>query len=560
MQVVLIATYEMGRQPFGLASPAAWLRDAGFDVACFDLSRQRLDETVVARARLVVFYLPMHTAARLAGPVIERVRCVAPGAHLSACGLYAPLTVGWLRRQGIDSILGGEFEEQLVALARAVAAREPEPASIRAESRARTVEIPAAQMPVPGETRHACGSPGAVSASPPAAGPAGEAAVEPGGSRAVLPAGRSAAGPPGRDAFMRSGHPHASGAPGRAEGWQDDPTARGPGASAAACQAGRPAVPRLAFRVPDRRDLPSPDRYAALVHADGRRRTAGYTEATRGCKHLCRHCPVVPVYGGQFRVVPLPIVLADIRQQVEAGATHITFGDPDFFNGIGHARRLVRALARAFPGLTYDVTIKVEHLVKHASELPLLRDTGCVLVTSAIESIDDEVLARLAKGHTRADAERAIELCRKAGLGLAPTFVAFTPWTTIDGYAALLEFVEAWDLVEQVAPIQLALRLLVTAGSRLLELADIRALAGPLEPDTLVHPWRHPDPRVDALQDEVERLVERLAGRPRCDVFAAIRALVGRRRGRAVEGIVPYGPETVRRRVEVVWLDEPWYC
>jgi radical SAM superfamily enzyme YgiQ (UPF0313 family) len=557
VQIVLISTYEMGRQPFGLASPAAWLREAGFEVACFDLSRQRLDETVVARAGLVVFYLPMHTATRLAGPVIDRVRRVAPGAHLCACGLYASLTVGWLRRRGIDSILGGEFEEQLVALARFLAAQGPEPASTRANAGLRTMEIRTADMAAPGETAQTRGRRGSVPPDRQTPGPAGGAAAEPGRPWVAPPADPSAVGLRGRD-LARWGH--ASGAPGPIEGQPDGPTAWRPGDHAAARPANRPPVPRLAFRVPDRRGLPSPDRYAALVHADGRRRPAGYTEATRGCKHLCRHCPVVPVYGGQFRVVPLPVVLADIRQQVEAGATHITFGDPDFFNGIGHARALVRALARTFPGLTYDVTIKVEHLVKHAGELPLLRDTGCVLVTSAIESIDDEVLVRLAKGHTRADAERAIERCRETGLGLAPTFVAFTPWTTIDGYAALLEFVAAWDLVEQVAPIQLALRLLVTAGSRLLELPEIRSLAGPLDPDTLVHPWRHPDPRVEALHDEVEQLVERLAGRPRRDVFAAIRALAARRRGRAAEGLVPYGPDTVRRRVEVVWLDEPWYC
>ena len=50
LQVVLISTYELGRQPFGLASPAAWLRQAGARVTCLDLSVERLNEE--ARARL----------------------------------------------------------------------------------------------------------------------------------------------------------------------------------------------------------------------------------------------------------------------------------------------------------------------------------------------------------------------------------------------------------------------------------------------------------------------------------------------------------------------------
>ena len=97
------------------------------------------------------------------------------------------------------------------------------------------------------------------------------------------------------------------------------------------------------------------------------------------------------------------VVLADIRQQVAAGAEHITFGDPDFFNGPTHAMRIVEALHREWPAVTYDATIKIEHLLKHRDLLPRLRETGCLFVTSAVESVDDAVLAKLDKGHTRAD-------------------------------------------------------------------------------------------------------------------------------------------------------------
>ena len=135
----------------------------------------------------------------------------------------------------------------------------------------------------------------------------------------------------------------------------------------------------------------------------GARRLVGYTEASRGCRHLCRHCPVVPIYNGQFRVVQPDVVLADMEAQVAAGAEHITFGDPDFFNGPTHAMKIVTALHAKHPAVSYDVTIKIEHLLHHRGLVPRLAETGCAFVTSAVESVDDRVLALFDKGHTRED-------------------------------------------------------------------------------------------------------------------------------------------------------------
>jgi radical SAM superfamily enzyme YgiQ (UPF0313 family) len=468
-RVLLLSTYEMGRQPFGLASPAAWLRDAGCDVTALDLSRQPLDPDAVRAAHLVAIYLPMHTATRLAGPVIARVRALNPAARLCAYGLYAPLNESHLRALGVAMILGAEFEAELVELALAFAARDS----------------------------------GVSSAPPSSASP----------SSASLP--------------------------------------RGAG-----------TLPRLAFRVPDRRMLPALTRYARLHVGADDVRTVGYTEATRGCKHLCRHCPIVPIYGGQFRVVPVDVVIADVRQQVETGASHVTFGDPDFFNGPRHAMAIVERFAAEFPGVTYDVTIKIEHLLKHRALLPRLRETGCLFVTSAVEAVDDRILAKLAKGHTRADFVEAVALCREAGLTLAPTFVAFTPWTTIEGYGALLHALRELDLIEHVPSIQLAIRLLIPDGSLLLELDDIRALVGPFDAASLVHPWRHPDPRVDALQEQIARLVGRNLRRSRTAVFdqveALVRAAAGETEGESEIVRRPSGPAIVRAAVP--YLDEPWYC
>src|SRR6185437_10741482 len=250
------------------------------------------------------------------------------------------------------------------------------------------------------------------------------------------------------------------------------------------------SLERLHFITPDRTGLPPLGAYAKLV-ANGGTRTVGYTEASRGCKHLCRHCPVVPVYNGTFRVVQRDVVIADIRQQVAAGAGHITFGDPDFFNGPGHAVAIVEALHREWPRLSYDVTIKVEHLLKHRDLIPVLRETGCAFVISAVESLDDAVLEKLAKGHTRADFEEALRLMRAAELPMSPTFIPFTPWTTRDSYREFLRALAGLDLVDQIAPIQLAIRLLIPEGSRLLEVKEIRAIIQPFDMRALTYPWRH---------------------------------------------------------------------
>jgi radical SAM superfamily enzyme YgiQ (UPF0313 family) len=316
------------------------------------------------------------------------------------------------------------------------------------------------------------------------------------------------------------------------------------------------SLTKVRFEVPDRTGLPPLSRYARLVLPDGSTRVAGFAEGSRGCKHLCRHCPVVPVYKGRFRVVAPEVVMQDIRQQVEQGATHISFGDPDFLNGPTHGLRLARALHQAFPQVSFDATIKIQHLIEHAGLLRELRASGCLFITSAVEAVDDEVLRLLDKNHTSRDFERAVALTREAGIALAPTFVAFTPWTTPEGYLALLARLVELRLVESVPPVQLAIRLLVPQGSRLLELPGFRAKLSQFDSALLGYPWLHPDPRVDRLQREVQDLVARgerdkLARR---DVFAAIWRSAHEAAGRDA----PPLPDNLGDPIP--HMSEPWYC
>jgi len=266
----------------------------------------------------------------------------------------------------------------------------------------------------------------------------------------------------------------------------------------------------------------------------------------------------VPVYDGQFRVVPVDVVLADIDQQVARGAEHITFGDPDFFNGPTHARRIVEALHERHPHVSYDATIKIEHLLCERRLLPVLARTGCAFVTSAVEAVDDSILVKLEKGHTRENFVTVARLCRDTGLVLAPTFVAFTPWTTLEGYRNLLETVSALGLVEHVAPVQWGLRLLVTYGSRLLELDDVRRVVGPFDRKTLTYPWLHEDSRVDRLQAQIMEMIGTKPTASRSDLFGTVAEMAG------LESDAVTGRASDRcplpARSAIPYLNEPWYC
>jgi radical SAM superfamily enzyme YgiQ (UPF0313 family) len=318
-----------------------------------------------------------------------------------------------------------------------------------------------------------------------------------------------------------------------------------------------PVLVKLDFPVPSRASLPSLKKYAHLER-NGGLELVGNVEASRGCKHRCRHCPIPSVYGGRFFVVPVDIVLADVQQQVEAGATHVTFGDPDFLNGPGHALAVARALHDAFPSLTFDFTAKIEHLLRHRDRLPELARLGCAFIVSAAESLSNTVLANLDKGHTRGDIEAVVRLTAQAGIALRPTWVAFTPWTTLEDYRDLLDFVETYGLVDAVDPVQFSIRLLVPPGSLLLESAVMRPFLGELVEEQFYHRWSHPDPRMEALHTEVSAVV---AGAADCREDAAItfqrvRELADRSAGLGARPITSPDP----RRTRPPRLTEPWFC
>ncbi|MBT8116986.1 MAG: radical SAM protein [Gammaproteobacteria bacterium] len=450
MKITLVNPYELGRQPFGLAEPAALLAREGCSVSCCDLSIQKLDECLAADTGLVGIYVPMHTATRIAVEALPKIRQLSPRARLCIYGLYATMNVDLFRGLGVDAVIGGEFESGLLELVRRL------------------------------RDSHQ---------SPP---------------------------------FMAATR-----------------------------------LDKVPFIVPDRSTLPALDKFAHLVMPDGTTRTAGFAETTRGCRYHCKHCPVVPVYEGRFFVIPVDVVMADIDGQVAAGARHISFGDPDFFNGPGHALRIARALHARYPDLTWDATIKIEHIVRYPDEIRELGRLGCLFILSAVESVDDALLALLDKGHSRADFITALALMREVGIALAPTFVAFTPWTRLEHYIALLTDIVTLQLVEAVAPVQLSIRLLVPAGSHVLDIEGSDNFIGAFDPTILGHPWQHPDPRMDRLQQDIQARVQQAEadGQSRADIFTGIWHLAH------TAADMPVPPIDLHAAgAPVPRLSENWYC
>ena len=312
--------------------------------------------------------------------------------------------------------------------------------------------------------------------------------------------------------------------------------------------------------VPSRKHLPSLDRYAHL-EKEGTAYLAGYVEASRGCKHLCFHCPIPPVYEGRFAVVSKDVVLADIRAQVDAGAAHITFGDPDFLNGPKHAIRIVQAMHNVFPDLTFDCTTKIEHLLKHPSILPALRDCGCIFIVSAVESLNDTVLENLQKGHTSGDVFAVIDLLTEIGIALRPSFVPFTPWETLDSYLYILDAVESTGLIDHIDPVQFTIRLLVPPGSSLLTQPCIQPYLGALDQESFTYLWTHPDPRMDELHKAVTVAVESgsQVGEDAFVTFHRVRNLAYAAIGRE-ESAITFPMELEPDRKRPPRLTEDWFC
>ncbi len=503
-EILLISCYELGHQPFHLALLDAMLQQAGYTPVIVDTAVETLTDETICRARLVAFSVPMHTALRLGQQVALRVRSINPHAHICFYGLYALLNADYLFQGTIDSAIGGEYEIPFLNLVTALEEDRGRPQVLRATTRV------APTMDGVEDDRGR---------------PQGFAPTMDGVEESHIDSISSLAGVTTRQS--NGGY------------W----------------------IKRTPYIVPTRLHLPSPDRYARL-ETNGTLLLAGYTETTRGCKHTCLHCPITPVYNGRFFAIPAEIVLADIHAQLEQGVRHITFGDPDFFNGPAHAMRITRALHEKYPGITFDATIKIEHLLKHRHLLPELRSLGCAFIVSAVESLNDNVLRHLEKGHTSADISEVFDLMAQVEIPLRPSLMPFSPWETLESYITLLNFVEERRIIEHIDPVHFSIRLLLPPGSALLTTPDRKQWLRELDAAAFTFRWQHPDPRMDALHRKVAILVEeadRAKSNP-IETFFHIKAIALAAAGKSQKVLEEKQYEGYGAPKVLPHLTETWFC
>jgi radical SAM superfamily enzyme YgiQ (UPF0313 family) len=434
MRVLLVSTYELGRQPVHLASPAAALRRKGHEVRTVDIAVDDFTDSDVDWPDRLAISVPMHTATRLADSLVAALHARRPDLPVALYGLYAGVGSA-----DVDVRIEGEYEPALIEWASG------------------DVSI---------STRHL---------------------------------GRSDLG------------------------------------------------------VPDRSGLPALDRYARLEH-DGGTVLAGAVEASHGCRHRCRHCPIPAVYDGRIRVVAGEDVLVDIHNLVNAGAGHITFGDADFLNAPAHSLAILERAHAAHPEVTFDATIKVEHILRHAGLWAHLAELNLLFVVSAFESVDRETLEILDKGHSVADMTEAVALTRGAGIHIRPTWLPFFPWTTPGDVADIFQFIDDHDLAGAIDPVQMSIKLLMPRGS-LLEshVAMTPHLVG-YDDAALTWRWDFADPETELLYKELETIAANASdcGQEATATLNEMRVLVSRASGRDLGRLERVAPAPR--------LTESWFC
>lgn len=411
MRVLLISTYELGRPPTQIATPAAALISAGHAVRCIDISLQDLELDDIDWADKIAFSVPMHTAMRLALEASAVVRERKPEIPICFYGLYATMSTEASLKSELDAVIAGEYENGLVAWV--------------------------------GGDDH------------------GEAIQ----------------------------------------------------------------LKRSPSTLPARYLLAPVERYASLIF-DDQRFVSASVSTSRGCSHRCRHCPVPVIYNGRVRTIDEDTILKDIDQLASNGVQHISYDDPDFLNTPLHAQRVIERVHHDFPHLTFDCTVKVEHILRYLEIIPKLSKAGCLFVISAFESTNDKILAYLDKGHTVQDESKAVIAMRNHGIEIRPSWLPFTPWTTNNDLIDIMSFVRSHDLIANVDPIQYTIRLLLPQGSLLLEQASMRQFIGPYDPDRLSWTWTNPDKAIDKLQLELVEIAERYVDGDPIEAFYEMDSLI----------------------------------
>lgn len=256
---------------------------------------------------------------------------------------------------------------------------------------------------------------------------------------------------------------------------------------------------RAGHRTPDRSSLPALDRY---VYAEASKRIGpdtvmGNVESARGCRFACTYCSIFASNHKKVTVFDPEVTYQDIANLVHAGATHICFTDAEFFNAPANALDVARRMHREFPHLTFDFTTRADLIAENSARIEEVVSLGARFVTSAFEFPSERVLEAVNKQFSVLTLEKALTVCRAAGLGINPTFLLFNPWTTFDDLGRFGDFVTRNGLDDQIEPVQFTTRLWLYKGSPLMHRPEVRASV--VKENFFNYEWQHPEVEVEDL-------------------------------------------------------------
>ena len=313
--------------------------------------------------------------------------------------------------------------------------------------------------------------------------------------------------------------------------------------------------PNYSFKhtVPDRTILPSITDYSHIV--DGSNNLiAGSVETTYGCKHECTHCPVPIEFKGIFKTFGTEKIITDVTNQVEEGAKHISFNDPDFFNGPKHALKILQLLNEKHPSITYDSTIKVEHILKYPDYFQELKNLNMLFVISAFETTNDHVLNILQKNHSSNDLNKAVELSLENNIDIRPTWMPFSPWTEQNDLISIIKLIENYKLRETVDPIQLTIKLLIPKNSLILKRPEMEEYLLNYDPASFSYAWKYKFPTIDNIQNELFTYVLQHESENEYTQYLGLVDILESHTGETL-----LNPEKYNQRI-VPKLSETWFC
>jgi hopanoid C-3 methylase len=264
---------------------------------------------------------------------------------------------------------------------------------------------------------------------------------------------------------------------------------------------------------------PARDLFPALVHYPahhGPRGLVGNIEMSRGCHHKCTYCSVYGAYDGGVAAYEVEPVVADALALAAEGVRHFLVIDAEFFNSRTTGEAVMRRVREELgSSVTFELTTRVDHVLRYTGELERLVELGLVAVTSALEFPSDRILRIFDKGVDTADMRRAIAEAARLGIVLDPTFIPFTPWVEYDELLTFEDFLVETGLAKVAHPTVLQTRLLLFRGSPLLGSPWLQDV--PLEERGFWLEWTHDDPRVEELWQHRREDAED-AGAVRCCV------------------------------------------